>query len=484
MTDAISRLRSPRPGDSLGTREDRPFWASRNVKIFASLIISIAIVQGMSKGGKLPSDEFARRRAVLLNELRELNAIAVIHSAAQVERNNGVDHPYRQESNFYYLTGWVYPDAVLVLSPKEDESKEAEATLFVPERDIKRELWTGPRPGVSEAGQLPEINESIAYKNFFDYLPKLIEPYERLVISCGGDRDFENQIRHSLEGSYHHPQIVQEANSLIKSMRLFKSDFEITAIERAIDITGASLLETLPKIPDLKYEYEVQAEIEYGFKKRGVERFGFPSIVGSGKNATFLHYEDNKGALSSGELILMDIGAEWDYYSADITRTVPVSGRFSSEQAKIYQLVLDAQMAVIQSIRPGVAFKETNRIAIEVITNGLVDLGLLSGDPATLIAERKYKKFFMHGTSHWLGLDVHDVGGYLDDSGEKHKFKAGMVITVEPGIYIQEAADIDPKWWNIGVRIEDDVLITDEGHRILSAEIPKTIAEIEAIMNP
>ncbi|MCF6237766.1 MAG: Xaa-Pro dipeptidase, partial [Candidatus Marinimicrobia bacterium] len=258
----------------------------------------------------------------------------------------------------------------------------------------------------------------------------------------------------------------------------------IKALEKAIRITGESLVDAFKIIPRLGFEYEAQAEIEYGFKKRGVVRPGFPSIVGAGKNSTYLHYEDNRGALVAGDLLLMDVGAEWDFYSADISRTVPISGIFSPEQTLIYQLVLDAQLAGIESVKPGAAFREPHNLAVEVITTGLVDLGLLEGQVDTLISQKIYRKFFMHGTSHWLGLDVHDVGGYLAPDGQPHILKAGMVLTVEPGIYISEADDVDPRWWNIGVRIEDDVLVTTKGHRVLSAAIPKTIKDIETLMQP
>ncbi len=256
-------------------------------------------------------------------------------------------------------------------------------------------------------------------------------------------------------------------------------------MEKAIRITEESLIDAFPLIPKLDYEYEVQAEIEYGFKKRGSVRLGFPSIIGAGKNSTYLHYGDKSGKLQSGDILLMDVGAEWGYYSADITRTVPVNGVFSPEQALIYQLVLDAQVAAIESIKPGAIYKEKAlAVAAEIITMGLVDLGLLVGDVKTLIREKAYRKFFMHGTSHWLGLDVHDAGDRVDAEGIPHKLRAGMVLTVEPGIYISESEDIDPKWWNIGVRIEDDVLVTAKGNRVLSATIPKTISEIESLMQP
>jgi Xaa-Pro aminopeptidase len=448
------------------------------------LLLLVGITFGMSKHDKLPRDEFARRRAILLSELRELHAVAVFHSAPEVLRNHDVEYPYRQESNFFYLTGWTDMDAVLVLAPQDEDSNNPEVTLFVTERNPSREIWTGPRQGVDEAAILPGVDTVLIYTNFIKHSQKLIRGYDRLVVSYGQHKDFQPEFEKALEQNPMKPSIIQDASSLLKSHRLIKSEAEVLALEKAIEISGKSLTDALTKIPSLKYEYEVQAEIEYGFKKRGAVRLGFPSIVGAGKNSTFLHYSENRAELIQGDILLMDIGAEWDYYSADISRTVPISGKFSPEQAQIYQIVLDAQLAAIAIIKPGVTFREPHHIATEVITKGLVDLGLLKGDIETLVTTRAYRKYFMHGTSHWLGLDVHDAGGRMDEDGKPYKLKAGMVLTVEPGIYISESEDIDSKWWNIGIRIEDDILVTAKGHRVLSANIPKTISEIEAIMQP
>jgi len=331
---------------------------------------------------------------------------------------------------------------------------------------------------------LPEVDQAYNYSEFFNHLEKLIGGYDRLVISYGNNTTFEDEFEKNLKGTSNHPDIIQEAASLLKSHRLIKSDAEIQSIEKAIEVTRQSLEDVLASMPTFNYEYEVQAAIEYGFAKRGSIRLGFPSIVGAGKNGTYLHYEDNRGALNTGELLLMDVGAEWDYYSADISRTIPISGQYNPEQKAIYQLVLDAQTAAIKKVKPGVSWREPHDTAVEVLTAGLVELGLLEGDPADLTRSKAYRKFFMHGTSHWLGLDVHDAGGWVGANSKPHILQAGMVLTVEPGIYISEAQDVEPRWWNIGVRIEDDVLVTQKGHRVLSQSIPKTIQEIEALMRP
>ncbi|NQV14664.1 aminopeptidase P N-terminal domain-containing protein [bacterium] len=438
----------------------------------------------MSKSGDLPVDEFARRRAIFIDELRDLNACAILHAAPEHMRNMAVNFGYRQDSDFIYLSGWSQANAILLLTPKADDTEAAEVTLFVSPRNPKYEVWTGPKKGLDEARELPGIDQIFDSDDFFEKYQKLITGYERLVVSYGNDAEFQAELNSSMEKSRQHPSIIQEASSLIKFHRLIKSESEIQAIEKAIHITGESLKEVFPQIPNLSFEYEVRAEIERGFTKRGAVRLGFLSIVGAGKNATYLHYEEYTGKIEQGDLILMDVGAEWNYYSADISRTVPINGVFNAEQAIIYQLVLDAQTAGIESIKPGVAFREPHNIAVEIVTQGLVELGLLDGDPKKLIEDEAYRKFFMHGTSHWLGLDVHDAGSSVDAAGDPHILKPGMILTVEPGIYISETEDVDSKWWNIGVRIEDDVLVTAKGYRLLSASIPRSINQIEALMQP
>lgn len=458
---------------------------SSKSKYFLALFLLVqSLGLSMSKGENLPEDEFARRRAIFMAELRNLNACAILHSAPVFVRNGNIEYSYRQDSDLFYLSGWTQSEAILVITPKEDLPGQAEVSLFVPAQDPKREVWTGPLKHLGDARNLPGVDQAIVYDEFYDYVGKLMADYDRLVISYGSDAEFKLEFTHQLEMMYTRPAIVQEASSILKTQRMIKSETEIKALEKAIDVTSLALQETWSLIPALEFEYEVQAQIEYGMSKRGAVRLSFPSIVGSGKNTTFLHYEDNRGRLAPGDLILTDIGAEWDYYAADITRTVPTSGKFSLEQAQIYQLVLDAQLAAIATVKPGSTFRKTHEIAVDVITAGLIELGLLQGELSKLVADEKYKKFFMHGTSHWLGLDVHDVGGRVDSEGKPHILQAGMVITVEPGIYISESEDVEPKWWNIGVRIEDDVLVTRKGYRVLSESLPKTIAEIEGLMQP
>ncbi len=457
------------------------------IKLIIPLLLVLlcgATASSMSKKDNLPADEFARRRAIFLEELRGLNACAIFHTAPQTDRNHHVEHPYRQDSDFIYLTGWPLKGGILVLTPQANPEDSAEVSLFVTPRNLKKEVWTGPKAGIDEAIALPDVDQAYDYGDFYTHLGKLIKGYERLVISYGSDPVFEHEFAEKLESISSHPSLLQEASALLKSHRLIKSPGEIQSLEKAIDVTRQSLLEVWPLIPTMKFEYEVQAAVEYGFAKRGAERLGFPSIVGAGKNATYLHYEDNRGELTAGDLLLMDVGAEWNFYSADISRTLPISGKFSPEQRAIYQLVLDAQLAAIEKVKPGVSWREPHNTAVAFITSGLVGLGLLEGDPGDLIQEKAYRKFFMHGTSHWLGLDVHDVGGWVGDDGKAHPLKVGMVLTVEPGIYISESEDVDSKWWNIGVRIEDDVLVTRKGHRVLSQSIPKTIQEIEGLMQP
>ena len=458
---------------------------SQYLKYFLFLVLfSQTLLFSMSKTEDLPSEEFASRRLTFIEELRSLNACAILHTAPLYERNHHVEYPYRQDSDFFYLTGWTQPGAILVITPQENPESQPEITLFVTPLAPKKKVWTGPKPGLGEARNLPGIDLVWEYDDFFDHLGKLIAGYDRLALSFGEHSEFKDLFEREFDAISKHPSITQEATALLQYYRLIKSEIEIEALETAIDITRLSLLDALPLIPKLQFEYEVQAELEYGFSKRGSVRLGFPSIVGAGVNTTYLHYEDNHGRLRSGSMLLMDIGAEWDYYTADISRTVPISGKFNPEQKQIYELVLKAQLKAIEGIKPGIAFREPHRTAVRVLTQGLIDLDLLEGDVDDLIRDESYRKFYMHGTSHWLGLDVHDVGGRVDVEGKPHTLKAGMVLTVEPGIYISENEDIDSRWWNIGIRIEDDVLVTQNGYRVLSQSIPKTIKEIEGLMQP
>lgn len=425
--------------------------------------------------------EFADRRHRILEKMSP-GEVALFHSAPTVNRNDDVDFPYRQDSDFYYLTGWEESEAILIL--QKHDSGATNTVLFVRPRNPHLEIWTGIRPGPEGAMTRAGIDTAYAIDEFGALRGKLLYNAPKLILADGGDKTFRAELDEWLAGAGNYaPTMIQRAGTITAPFRLIKSQTEIQLLQHAIDITGASLEEALSKLKTLEYEWQLAAEIEYGFKKRGAQRLGFPSIVGSGKNATILHYETNRDPLDKSGLVVMDVGAEYHYYSADVTRTVPVDGTFSPEQKAIYELVLAANLAAIDAVKPGVNWREPHNIAVRVITEGLVELGLLRGEVDTLIAQNKYRKFFMHGTSHWLGLDVHDVGGHHQADGSPWELQPGMVLTIEPGIYIREGLeDVDPKWYNIGVRIEDDVLVTKSGHQVLSGDIPKTVKAIEKVM--
>jgi len=426
----------------------------------------------------VPRDEFTARRTQFLSQMAP-GEVAILHSAPVLNRNDDVDFDYRQASDFYYLTGWIEPNSILLL--RKLKSGASQTILYVQKHDPHVETWTGHRLGTEGALALGGIDTAFTMEEFDDARGKYLYGTHKLILSDGGDTEFKADLDKFLAkaGAYA-PAAIQRAGTITAPMRLIKSPAEIEQIQRAVDITGASLREAFGKLTGLTYEWQLQAEIEYGFKKRGAERLGFPSIVGSGKNATVLHYETNRDVLDKSGLVVLDVGAEYHYYSADVTRTVPVDGTFSPEQKAIYELVLQANLAAIDKVKPGAKFRAPHNTAVKILTRGLVKLGLLTGEVDSLIAQRKYRKFFMHGTSHWLGLDVHDVGGYHQANGKPRILEPGMILTIEPGIYIKAGLeDVDPRWYNIGVRIEDDVLVTEDGHRVLTAGIPKTVRALE-----
>lgn len=426
-------------------------------------------------------DSYTQRRNAFIEIAQEKDGLVIFHSAPIRNRNNDVDYFYRQSSNFIYLTGWDEPEAILVINPSSKNGKIVQ--LFVLEKNPTIEVWTGKRRGVESAMSLDGIDTAYAYSEFSDMLNGFMYPKNTLILDDGGDKEFKELISNKLtEIGMRGPQTIINASAITSKMRLIKSPTEIASLQKAIDITGESLVDAWADVTNCAYEYEVEALIEYGFRKRGSARNGFPSIVGSGFNATILHYDTNQDTLTTNGLIVTDIGAEWDNYSADITRTIPSNGKFSKAQTEIYQLVLEAQKAAIDVIKPGVSWRETHREAQRVITIGLIQLELLSGDLDSLLEANACRKYFLHGTSHWLGLDVHDVGGYLDDNKEEIKFEKGMVLTVEPGLYFRQDNSVPKEYWGMGVRIEDDILVTKKGHIILSEKIPKEIQDIERIV--
>jgi len=452
------------------------------VSLSVLVTLSFILVAGLrANNTHVPLAEFQDRRQKLVEAAEGMDAVILLAAAPRVERNNDVEYPYRQNSDLYYLTAWEQSQAILIL--RLNDEAPADIHFYVTPRNPKWEIWTGPGKGIDEAAEMLPDAEVHAIEDFWGELPRHLSGRSHLILSDGGDPQFRTRLDMELKHSRHAPDIVQEANTIIKQLRLIKSENELKDLQKAIDITTASLMDVFRSIPSLSNEYEVAAEIEYGFRRRGAERLGFPCIVGSGINGTYLHYEANNQELDHGGLILMDVGAEWGYYSADVTRTVPVDGTFNKAQRELYDIVLNAHLKAIEAVRPGAGFREPHKVAVREITMSLMDNGWLEGELDTLIAHKDYRRFFMHGTSHWLGLDVHDAGGYDDASGVPHILKPGMVLTVEPGIYIApDLEGVPRKYREIGIRIEDDVLVTEDGFEVLSRSAPVQADEIEALM--
>jgi Xaa-Pro aminopeptidase len=428
--------------------------------------------------------EYARRRKQLMEMAGDRAAIVVPAAPTRI-RNNDAHYPYRQDSDLLYLTGFEEPDSVLVLVP----GREAAASiLFCRERDPTREIWDGPRLGPERAPDALGLDDAFPIEDIDDILPGLLENRERIHYPFGRDPEFDlrvmqwvNRARIRMRGSARSPQGLIALGHLLHELRLFKSRDELRLMGKAAAITVQAHRRLLAMCRPGLSEYEIEAELLHVFRKQQAVP-AYEPIVGGGSNACILHYRANDAVLQPGSLLLVDAGAEYRGYAADVTRTIPVSGVYSKPQRAIYELVLAAQRAAIDAVRPGQHWDAPHQAAVKVISAGLVELGLLKGSVDEVIEKGDYQRYFMHKTGHWLGLDVHDVGDYRID-GEPRLLEPGMVLTVEPGIYI--AADdtrVAKRWRGIGVRIEDDVVVTRDGHRVLTEGAPKDVAEIEALM--
>ncbi|OQK16636.1 Xaa-Pro aminopeptidase [Methyloprofundus sedimenti] len=431
------------------------------------------------------ASEFKKRRELLMNQVGKGN-IAIIASAVTRIRNRDVDYPFRQDSDFYYLTGFNEADALAVFIPGREQG---EYILFCQEFDEKKALWEGAHAGLEGATQDYGADDSFPIDDLNDILPGLLENKHKVFYPMGRDSDLDHHlmewithIRSQTRSGISAPGELVSLEYTLHEMRLIKSPAEINLIQKAIDVSAKGHIRAMQQCKAGRYEYQIEGEMIHEFIDNGLRAVAYPSIVAGGENACVLHYTENKAVLKDGDLLLIDAGAECDHYAADITRTFPVNGVFSNEQKLLYQLVLDAQSAAMQEIKVDAPWNKAHEASVEVLTKGLVELGLLTGDVDTLIAEEGYKLFYMHRIGHWLGMDVHDVGDYKIND-EWRLLEPGMVLTIEPGIYIPEdCTSVDEKWRGIGIRIEDDVLVTQQGYQVLSHTIPKTIAEIEAIM--
>ncbi|CAN5318780.1 Xaa-Pro aminopeptidase [soil metagenome] len=430
-------------------------------------------------------NDYAIRRQNLMQQMQP-ESVAVIFAAPEILRNGDTHYPYRQNSDFYYLTGFKEPNAVAVLIPNRAEGSYV---LFTQPRDPSREIWDGARVGPEGACKFLGANQAFTIDELDELLPQLLYHHKHLYCCFGRDAILEprlgnclNRIRAKYLPAGAAPTTLIDLATALHEMRLIKSETEIALMRTAAQISAAAHLRAMQICrPGLK-EYQVEAEMRHVLLNGGCSELAYTSIVAAGKNACTLHYVDNAAELNSGDLLLVDVGGEHQYYAADITRTFPINGRFSTEQRAIYELVLKAQLAGIDAAQPGYSWIAAQEVMVPIITQGLINLGILQGSVAENIEKRSYQRFYMHNSGHWLGLDVHDSGAYKV-ADQWRMLQIGMVLTVEPGIYIAaESAGVDPRWWNIGVRIEDDILITAEGNEVLSAAAPKTVAEIEATM--
>jgi len=424
-------------------------------------------------------------RRLRFMEAMEPHSAALIVSHPEMIRNNDVLHEYRQDSDLIYLSGFEEPEAALLLLPEHAEHR---FVMFVRPRDPEKEVWTGKRAGVDGARTEYGADAAFPIAALAETLPKCLEGIERLYVNLGQDRERDllalemiNRTRRNTRSLTRGPTRLIDAALILHETRLRKDPVEIENLTRAAEITAAAHRAAMAAVRPGLYEYEIQAVLEYYFRRAGCHRWGYPSIVGSGPNATTLHYEANSRQFQEGDLLLIDAAGEWGYMSADITRTFPVSGRFSPSQRRIYDVVLAAETKAIAGAVDGARFQEVHDIALRSLVEGMLSVGLLTGEVDEVIREERYKRYYMHRTSHWLGMDVHDVGRYQQDDGSR-LLEPGMVLTVEPGLYIApDDPEAPPEFRGIGVRIEDNVLITENGNRILTWGVPKEAAELEAL---
>ncbi|HEV8692918.1 MAG TPA: aminopeptidase P N-terminal domain-containing protein [Lysobacter sp.] len=438
----------------------------------------------MTKLLTIPAKTYARRRKQLMRIAGD-EAILILPAAKEVVRSRDTHYPYRQDSDFWYLSGFPEPEAVLVLVPGR---KHGETLLFCRERDPERESWDGPRSGPEGAVTAFGFDDAYPITDLDDILPGLLEGRTRVYYHFGRDQEFDlkligwlNRVRALARQGAQSPHEFLELGHLLDEMRLFKDRDELKLMQHAADISVRAHEAAMRAVRVGMREYELQAEVERVFRQHDAEP-AYGSIVGAGSNACVLHYRANSASVNEGDLVLVDAGAEYRGYAADITRTFPVNGRFSKEQRALHDLVGAAQTAALKQAKPGVPYETGHNAAVATLTEGLLKLGLLKGRLEKNIAEGSYRRFYRHKTGHWLGLDVHDVGEYRID-GESRLLEPGMVFTIEPGVYVApNDTTVDAKWRGIGIRIEDDVLVTKNGHEVLTDKLARSADEIEALM--
>ncbi len=434
---------------------------------------------------KINKQEFARRRKALMAHM-EANSIAIVPTAPERVRSRDTEYHFRPASDFYYLSGFAEPEAVLVLVPGREHG---EYVVFCRDKDPAKEIWDGYRAGPEGLCEKYGADDAFPIDDIDEILPGLLEGRERVYYAMGKEAQFDQQvmewvnaIRAKVRSGATPPGEFLDLDHLLHDMRLYKSAAERRVMQQACEISARAHVRAMQACKPGVMEYQLEAEIMHEFGRSGARHAAYNTIVGGGDNGCILHYIENDAALKAGDLVLIDAGCELAFYAADITRTFPVNGKFSKEQKALYELTLKAQLAAIDKIVPGNHWDEPHEASVRVITAGLIELGLLEGELEQLIEDESYKTFYMHRIGHWLGMDVHDVGDYKV-GGEWRVLEEGMCMTVEPGIYVSPNNDkVAKKWRGIGIRIEDDVLITKDGCEVLTAGVPKTVGEIEALM--
>lgn len=430
--------------------------------------------------------DYKIRRSNLLKECLP-NSLCIVAAASLVTRSNDTEYAFRQDSDFWYLTGFNEPEALLLLSNHEKYKGEM-SMIFVQPKDSFAEVWHGRRLGVDAAADSLGVDYANNIEDIDEHLTDLVDGHQHLYFASKANPRVDEFVDFAIEScrtapkqSKIPPSAICDIRPLLHAMRLIKCDKEIAIMQRAADISADAHIRAMKYAYSGCNEFELEAEIKHEFAIQGAKHEAYHSIVGGGENACILHYTENNQAIADGELVLIDAGCEYHGYAADITRTFPVNGKFTQAQKALYQLVLDAQLAALEVLMPGNTISQGMNAAVKVITNGLIDLGILQGSLEQNLAEETWKAFFMHGLGHWLGLDVHDVGVYKRN-GEDCPLKPGMVMTVEPGLYIPTSAKVEEKYKGIGIRIEDDIVITQTGHRVMTSKVPKLINDIESLM--
>ncbi len=428
--------------------------------------------------------EFAKRRLQLMDMVGE-GAVTIIRAASEKIRNNDAHYPYRQDSDFLYLSGFQEPEAMMVLLSGENEGQ---SILFCRERDRYYELWNGPMAGTRGALEDYGFDQAWPVSEMKRRLPKLLHDRDRIYYDLGKDSEFDqlligwmNEFRSKTRKKFHTPDEITALDNNLHELRLFKSRTEITAMKKAARVAASAHRRAMRICKPGLTEADIHAELLHTFTSNQCESAYVP-IVGGGANACILHYIRNRDPLNDGDLLLIDAGAEYDGYASDITRTFPVNGKYTGAQKELYEVVLAAQLAAIEAVRPGTPWEHVHEVAVRVATEGMIELGILKSSLDEALEDEHFKEFYVHNTGHWLGLDVHDVGEYEID-GHSRVLEAGMVLTVEPGIYIPPSAtSVAEDWRGVGIRIEDDVAVTRDGPDVLTSDVCKTINEVEALM--